>query len=95
MQALLSTIFGAFLAVLIWGLTFVPSATLGQGDDFDATGNKHSTPGVTESDSGQSQIVAPYDVASDCSGFSTPHPASQISLAVGTRNNFGGPNFSS
>ena len=51
MQALLSTIFGAFLAVLIWGLTFVPSATLSQGDDFDATGNKHSTPGVTESDS--------------------------------------------
>ena len=51
MQALLSTIFGAFLAVLIWGLTFVPSATLSQGDDFDATGNKHTTPGVTESDS--------------------------------------------
>ncbi|GFO82793.1 hypothetical protein [Methyloceanibacter sp.] len=50
MQALLSAIFGAFLAVLIWGLTFVPSATLSQGDDFDANGNNHTAPGVTESD---------------------------------------------
>lgn len=54
MQALLSTIFGAFLALLIWGFTFVPTASLTQSDDLDVSG-EHTAQTVAESESDESK----------------------------------------
>jgi len=35
MNALLSALFGAFLTLLVYGFSFIPTAALSQGDDFD------------------------------------------------------------
>jgi hypothetical protein len=35
MHALLSTLFGAFLALAVYGLSFIPTSILNQGDDFE------------------------------------------------------------
>lgn len=62
MYAMLSLLSGAVLAVLVYGLSFCPTATLGQTDDVEETisradqdgGNRAETPsealGWSESD---------------------------------------------
>jgi hypothetical protein len=35
MHALLSALFGAFLTLVVYGLSFIPTDTLSQGDDSD------------------------------------------------------------